>query len=115
MAETRKRTRPRKRPQKEDINVNAGVTVEHTQSGETIEEETREYPGQFPTEPHARVGLSCSVTQNMGDYNSVKVGCWAEMPCKPTEMHMDETRQGISEMLDRWVEEELDLATGVQK
>lgn len=114
MSETRKRTRPRKRPAPtpEDIDVNAGVHVQHTQSGDVVDEDLRDYPGQYPTEPHAKVGVGCSVTQNMGDYNSVKVNVWAEMPCKPTEMHMRETKKGISEMIDRWVEEELDLATG---
>lgn len=109
---TRSRTRPRKRISPQDTDVNAGVTTQHRQSGQVAQEDEQEYPGQFPTEPHARVGLSCSVTQNMGDFNSVKVSAWAEKPCRPTEMHMNETRKDISEMLDRWIEQELDIATG---
>lgn len=62
--------------------------------------------------PVGYVRVEGSVTQNMGDFNSVRVAVAVEMPCRPTPEGADRMYQWCSGFVDERVNSELDMATG---
>lgn len=63
---------------------------------------------------HARVGVSGSGTVNMGDFNSVQAKVWIELPCAPDPVSIQEAYDEASAYVERWVQRELDAATGAE-
>lgn len=102
---TRKRTRPRAKVEPE-------IHVEHRESGTVVDEKITTPRQQYEVGAFARVRVGGSVTQNMGDFNSVRVSVEVEMPCKPTTMDIEETYNLLSEQVDGFLENELNQATG---
>lgn len=89
------------------------VDVQHREGrmeGELHErrEQTRHLFDDHP----ARVRVEGSVTQNMGDFNSVRVGVMIDRPCVNTDEAIEQTYNEISGMVDRLLAAEIDLATG---
>lgn len=63
--------------------------------------------------PHvAKVRVEGSVTKNLGDFNSVRVGVAIEWPCAPTEKAVADTYKFLSDKVDTMITEELQIATG---
>lgn len=63
----------------------------------------------------ARVRVEGSVTQNMGDYNSVRVGVVIERPCLNTDESIRACYDETSRLVDEMVQTELDIATGGER
>lgn len=103
----------RRRPVRE---VEPDLHVERRESGKVVDEKKRT-PRQVQeadrdrVDAFARVRVGGSVTQNMGDFNSVRVSVEVELPCKPTTMDIEETYGLLSEKVDEFLERELELAT----
>lgn len=60
----------------------------------------------------ARVKVAGGVTQNMGDYNSARVDVMVELPCLPEASEIERAYGVASGMVDRFLREELNAATG---
>ena len=89
------------------------VSTERREGGQIVDaEESLESPAYEVPERFARVRVEGSVTQNMGDYNSVRVGVVIERPCADTDEAIDQTYRDISSKVDEYVQEELSLAMG---
>ena len=58
------------------------------------------------------VRIEGGVTQNMGDYSSVRVTVGAELPCDPDILSLDATADRLSEFVDARLRKELAAATG---
>jgi hypothetical protein len=67
----------------------------------------------FHTAP-ARVRVSGSVTQNLGDYNSARVEVSVEMPCLPEATEVQRVYHMLSAQVDEMCRRELAVATGQQ-
>ncbi len=62
--------------------------------------------------PHvAKVRVEGSVTKNMGNFESIRVGVAIEWPCAPTAAELDKTYAFLSQRVDTLVQDELDAAT----
>lgn len=59
----------------------------------------------------ARVRVGGSVTQNMGDFNSIRVEVVVERPCEDTEEVIAATYQAVSDQVDSFLQRELEMAT----
>ena len=104
-----KRTRKRTRvagTQAVTIEGKAGADI--TRHEEEVTHPTYELGCDHP----ARVRVEGSITQNMGDFNSVRVGVMIEIPCIPTEEAIAETYDIASEWVDDKLSNELDIAVG---
>jgi hypothetical protein len=97
-----------------DLHVpEAKMTVRRMVYGQEAErEEQIEVPAFHGPVAHVRV--SGSVTKNLGDYNSARVEVSVSLPCYPTDTEIAATYRRGSEMVDRFVSRELDIATGVK-
>ncbi|WEV89384.1 hypothetical protein H10PHJ05_83 [Aeromonas phage HJ05] len=89
------------------------VDVQHREGRiEGDVQERREQSRHLFDDHPARVRVEGSVTQNMGDFNSVRVGVMIDRPCVNTDEAIEETYNEISGMVDRLLAAEIDLATG---
>jgi hypothetical protein len=57
-----------------------------------------------------RVRVEASVTKNMGNYESIRVGVAIEWPCEPTPQALKSTYEFLSDRAEALVLEELELA-----
>ena len=64
-------------------------------------------------QPVAKVRVAGSITQNLGDYNSVRVGVEIEIPCAPDDVSIEAAYARASEFVDVKLTEEMNSATGV--
>lgn len=64
-------------------------------------------PLKFETPP-ATVVVSTQMTQNLGNYNSLKVGVSLSMPCLPDEVDktFEDVAQWVSQKIDELMSEE---------
>ena len=62
--------------------------------------------------PVGRVGVSGSVTKNMGDFNSVRVEVRADVPAYAEESEMNRAYDFCTKFVDDKIANELALATG---
>lgn len=58
----------------------------------------------------ARVRVEASVTKNMGNYESIRVGVMVEMPCAPNEKDVTRMYKYLSQRVYDMTAEEVDLA-----
>jgi hypothetical protein len=63
----------------------------------------------FATAP-AYIEIEGSVTRNMGNYNSSRVGVMIRWPCYPEASEVERTKQYVSGLLERYILEEMELA-----
>lgn len=61
---------------------------------------------EIPDDRLAKVGASCGLTINLGDYQSARIGVWAEMPCDKdaTKETYDRVLASITDRLTAEVE-----------
>lgn len=85
----------------------AGETVSRVENTETPNVDMGQYAG-----PVGYVRVEGSVTQNMGNFNSVRVSVAVEMPCQPTEDGVDRIYAWCSAKVDACIETELERAVG---
>lgn len=107
----RERTRERKRHE-----GSASVSSEHKSGRDTVSEKSdvKKIPiDDLQDVPNpARVRVLGSVTKNLGNYESVRVGVEIEMPCLPNTEAIDATYKNLSQHVDEKIQEEMALATG---
>lgn len=105
----RQRARPRHAP--DDLYA----TVTKKNSGKAFEEEVIE-PRTLttPSDVSASVWVEGSVTKNMGNYESVKVSAGVRRPCADTPEAINAMYGEISEMVDDFLQRELELASGAE-
>lgn len=60
----------------------------------------------------AKVEVEGSVTRNLGDFNSCRVAVRVKLPCYPEISEIDRVYLLTSNLVDRYVERELNIATG---
>lgn len=63
-------------------------------------------PDREYTQPVANVGFNCSMTKNLGDFNSLKVGVSLHLPCYVHEIH--ETYDHAKEFVEAKLNDTLD-------
>jgi hypothetical protein len=88
-----------------------GTTVERRERGRVVSrtEDVQEHIDEVP-EAFARVGVKGSSTVNVGDYNSVQVAVWVELPCAPDGPSVQRTYKRGSKLVEQWIQEQLDAA-----
>lgn len=105
-----RRTRPR---QRQRVVGTEHVATERKQGREVVDATERNTsPSHDVPMEYARVRVEGSVTQNMGDFNSVRVGVLIERPCANTDEAIDATYRDVSRTVDEYLQQELELATG---
>ncbi len=104
------RSRSRRRASSVPEGVMEVERVGYESAGVVAETETIRVP-KFEG-PVAYVRVDGSVTRNMGDYNSIRVGVMVELPCYPTTSEVDRAIGWCSEKVDDKVARELRLAVG---
>lgn len=106
MAEQRKRTRTRTRQ------VGTEATTRQRREGSDVLSESESHNTTYHSiaGESARVRVEGSITQNMGDFNSVRVGVMIERPCANTDEAISETYDQVSEQVDEYLNNELDMA-----
>lgn len=85
-----------------ETNINGKISLKDLRK--TLHEE-------LETANPARVRVEGSVTQNMGDFNSIRVAVCIERPCENTDEAIEKCYETVSEQVDGFVNQELDLAT----
>ena len=93
----------------------AQQTVRRVSGKDQVErDDVRKIPIDHVQElPHvAKVRVEGSVTKNLGDFNSVRIGVAVEWPCAPTEKAVAETYKFLSDKVDTMISEELRIAVG---
>lgn len=60
----------------------------------------------------AEIEVEGSVTRNLGDFNSARVAVRVKLPAYPELSELDRTYMLASNLVDRYVERELNIATG---
>lgn len=66
------------------------------------EEQAVNLPDREFDQPAANVGFNCSLTKNLGDFNSIKVGVSIHIPCYTHEVHetFELSKQFVDEKLN---------------
>lgn len=108
MVETRTRTRTK------EVGSLVVKRVQYS-NGEFAENEETEETIRVPffgnVEP-GRVGVTGSITRNLGDFNSVRVEVSLQLPCLPEVSEAERVYNIASEFVDNKIQSELDTATG---
>ena len=68
--------------------------------------------GQRITQDAAQVSISGGLTRNQGDFNSIRVDVGVTLPCAATSEGVQQARDMAGRLVDQFIAEELDLATG---
>lgn len=93
-----------------DLTVAEGtISVTRTAYGQEVSRDDKVAVPIFGTTP-AMVTVEGSVTKNLGDYNSCRVACTVTVPAYPEESEIVRAKTFASEMVDRFIAEELELA-----
>ncbi|UHD87219.1 hypothetical protein [Vibrio phage D4] len=68
-------------------------------------------PDQEYNQPVSNVGFNCSMTKNLGDFNSLKVGVSLHLPCYVHEIHetYDHAKGFVEAKLNETLEEYADV------
>lgn len=93
--------------------VTAKTEIVHKHRGEVVARREIDRAGDAKVkvpEAFARVGVRGSSTVNVGDFNSVQVSVWVELPCAPTDEALARTYKRGSDMVEAWIQEQLDAA-----
>jgi hypothetical protein len=87
------------------------VNTEYRESGVVVNEDTDTSVKVTKVDRQlALVRIGLSVTHNLGDYNSVKVSVEVERPCDNTEDAIRSTRESLGDLVDEFIDDELDAA-----
>lgn len=110
-------TLPNAPRQRQRVQPAATTVVQHTHKGEVVDEKVKnEGIAKRPKDGCGRVGVGGSVTHNMGDFNSVKVSVWAELPAdEPGVTGLDGVYPVLSDWVDGKINAELDKALPEEK
>ncbi len=107
---TQVRQRTRNRPRALDIPTGTMEVTRAGYGGDSEEAETIQVP-KFEGEA-GRVRVEGSITRNMGDYNSIRIGVSVEMPCYPSEHDVDRCYDWCSAKVEDKIQNELRIAVG---
>jgi hypothetical protein len=89
------------------------VRTTHKRRGEVVaDNQTDRAEGRkrMVPEVYGRVGVRGSSTVNMGDFNSVQVSVYVELPSAPGDEAMRKTYRRASDLVEEWIQEQLDAA-----
>ena len=106
MAKTRTRKRTR------DVESAATVARVRKRGGDVVEEKKSDPAVEMAelTAHTARIRVAGSITNNLGDFNSVKVSVELELPFDIRETDVEDMYQQVSDHVDRMLNDELDAA-----
>lgn len=114
----KKSTKPTVSTAKPSPQLRTQVTHESTDmDGERVERilrdesETTAIPDKEYTQPVANVGFNCSMTKNLGDFNSLKVGVSLHLPCYVHEIGetYDHAKKFVEDKLNEVMDEYADV------
>ncbi|AUR81173.1 hypothetical protein Ares1_0039 [Vibrio phage Ares1] len=114
----KKSTKPTLSTAKPSPQLRTQVTHESTDmDGERVERilrdesETTAIPDKEYTQPVANVGFNCSMTKNLGDFNSLKVGVSLHLPCYVHEIGetYDHAKKFVEDKLNEVMDEYADV------
>lgn len=77
----------------------------------TIKDKTDTEPVELSGIKHAaRVQVKGGVTKNMDNFESIRVDVSVELPCAPTPAAVDKAYKAASDMVDKFIVDELERA-----
>jgi len=104
----RTRTRRNAKPMTvaKDVELKQGKVIIHKEESEVSKEKVNIGDVEHP----AYVEVTDGITRNLGDFNSLRVGVMVRMPCPPTKQAIHNTYHDVSDMVQNFLDEELDTA-----
>jgi hypothetical protein len=79
----------------------ATASILDKQTGTEVQTQEPVGPAKVLEGPTCTVGIEASMTINMGDYNSVRIGCSLQLPCEHGEI--DE----VFEFGKQWIDQKM--------